>query len=97
MDADLKMTPIDMDNHFIPNGVIFPPSLEAGTCTDDDKADIKKHWDDFNSIVQNCGYSCALKGGPCVTSCVEQKVGLSPGCAGCFGAEADCGKKHCLR
>merc|ERR1712066_642485 len=75
------------------------PSLTMSTtssCTDADTT----RWNSdaghsqWQSDMTSCGTKCLGKGS-CVSSCMAGK-GWSSGCAGCFGALADCTAKHCL-
>jgi len=49
------------------------------------------------ATTAQCGKKCALNPsiGSCVTSCVISATGVSEECGDCFGADAECTKKHC--
>merc|ERR1712216_1041158 len=73
------------------------PKVEvAAKCTDSDK----KTWEadaghaQWRKQLTSCGFKCLGKQS-CVTSCM-QGDGWSSGCAGCFGALAQCTADHCM-
>jgi len=73
-----------------------PEVKAAAKCTDTDK----KTWDadaghaQWQKQLTSCGFKCLGKQS-CVTSCM-QGDGWSSGCAGCFGALAQCTADHCM-
>ncbi len=50
----------------------------------------------FATAPQDCGFMCFTSPDPnCAKNCM-QKVGLSSGCAVCWGDAVNCGAKNCL-
>jgi len=48
----------------------------------------------FHALVQKCAANC-VGGGECSTTCIAKDIGLTPGCARCFGNDVQCTAEHC--
>eukprot|EP00041_Stephanoeca_diplocostata_P008308 m.121919 g.121919 ORF g.121919 m.121919 type:complete len:213 (+) comp17269_c0_seq54:49-687(+) len=72
----------------------------AGYCGNPaDVAAFKATKTSMKKDIQSCLIGCKLKGGSksCVVECINNDVGLSEGCAGCWYDEGQCTLNRCLK
>eukprot|EP00727_Mastigamoeba_balamuthi_P012948 m51a1_g8276 hypothetical protein (122) ;mRNA; f:78623-79055 len=50
----------------------------------------------FHATMQQCSVSC-WGAKDCVSNCMIRATGLSPSCAECFGADAACMGRYCIK
>ena len=73
---------------------LFAVSMAQCNNTEDIAA-FKAHWTDFRQLVTDCGTKCFARIA-CATACTKRSVGLSQGCAACFGSDIGCMADHCM-
>lgn len=67
-----------------------------GACNDtQDLSAFVKFNSTFHSTLQACASGC-LGASACSATCIQQKVGLTPGCATCFGDDVGCTASNCV-
>jgi len=69
----------------------------SGACNNTGDISKVKNRDTTKETQEQCGKQCMLDGdiGTCVGQCMTNQLGISDGCAACFGQEAACTKQHC--
>eukprot|EP00727_Mastigamoeba_balamuthi_P012954 m51a1_g8281 hypothetical protein (122) ;mRNA; f:100913-101339 len=50
----------------------------------------------FHATLQQCSVTC-WGGRECVTNCLSRATGLSASCSDCFGQDAACMARYCIR
>jgi hypothetical protein len=65
----------------------------AGACVN--ATDCQKSRTDVNAKVAECGQRC-FGAGPCTAMCLKDGLGITQGCADCWGAVVQCGRDKCL-
>jgi hypothetical protein len=70
----------------------------SNQCTNDADAAIISNQDQTKAAFKDCGSKCLSSSSvdSCVDKCLVNELGLSSGCASCFGADAKCTLNKCL-
>lgn len=73
----------------------FFPSALAGQCNEIE-SQLWLNIDSFTEVMQSCAV-IASGSAAGTTDCIKSTiVGLSSGCASCFGQTVECGKRNCM-
>lgn len=90
-DTDDSESPVDTDPP--------PDTDDAGACVGAaDVAALAAVVDTIDDVTQACTFQCIRASRParCVSTCIQGDVGLSAGCADCFGQISTCITSNCL-
>lgn len=72
------------------------PEPRDGACTNDPDEAALAAAGDIGPTMSACAIGCFGQPEPCAAACVEDRLGVSPPCAGCFGAVIGCTLAHCI-
>ena len=86
------------------DGTVVPevdagPGPEVGACVNPaDQQILADNAETLEATVGNCAFQCIADPAPgtCAGACVSTTIGLSAGCAGCFGGAVTCMIANCI-
>ncbi|MSP72269.1 MAG: hypothetical protein EXR76_08820 [Myxococcales bacterium] len=62
-----------------------------------DRAALLVHADEAQMVVGNCALGCFAQPSSCAPACVQGSLGISAGCAACFGDLVACAVANCFQ
>ncbi|MEZ4432270.1 MAG: hypothetical protein R3F65_07640 [bacterium] len=72
------------------------PEPRDGACTNAPDEAALAAAGDIAPVMSACAIGCFGQPEACAADCVEDRLGVSPPCAGCFGAVIGCTLAHCI-